>query len=400
MYNNLYMAESRFCITNAKVIDNGVIIPASVFVEDDMIRGVDESSCYSSAGWEIFDAKGLYLSPGFIDIHVHGGGGSDFMDASYHAWNNAINMHLKHGTTSIVPTTLASDIDTLISALEIFNGNRNKFNSRVLGIHVEGPYISPKHAGAQDIRFIRNPDRNEYERILGICPNIIRWTIAPELPGAMEMGDYLLKRNVLPSIGHSDATSDVVYKAMFHGYTHITHLYSAMSTIVRKDGFRHAGVIESAYMFDRLTSEVISDGCHLPPEMLSMVFRLIGSDRVCLVTDAMRAAGENCRESILGDLKTGQRVIIEDGVAKLKDRSAFAGSIATADRLVRTVTNDCGVTLAEAVKMMTLIPARILGKEREIGSVKTGYKADLILFDRNINIKLVMVDGKIRYKVV
>ena len=153
-------------------------------------------------------------------------------------------------------------------------------------------------------------------------------------------------------------------------------------------------------MFDRLTSEVISDGCHLPPEMLSMVFRLIGSDRVCLVTDAMRAAGENCRESILGDLKTGQRVIIEDGVAKMKDRSAFAGSIATADRLVRTVTNDCGVTLAEAVKMMTLIPARILGKEREIGSVKTGYKADLILFDRNINIKLVMVDGKIRYKVV
>ena len=216
MYDNLYMAESRFCITNAKVIDNGVIIPASVFVEDDMIRGVDESSCYSSAGWEIFDAKGLYLSPGFIDIHVHGGGGSDFMDASYHAWNNAINMHLKHGTTSIVPTTLASDIDTLFSALEIFNGNRNKFNSRVLGIHVEGPYISPKHAGAQDIRFIRNPDRNEYERILGICPNIIRWTIAPELPGAMEMGDYLLKRNVLPSIGHSDATSDVVYKAMFH----------------------------------------------------------------------------------------------------------------------------------------------------------------------------------------
>lgn len=400
MYDNLYMAESRFCITNAKVIDNGVIIPASVFVEDGVIRGVDESSCYSSAGWEIFDAKGLYLSPGFIDIHVHGGGGSDFMDASYHAWNNAINMHLEHGTTSIVPTTLASDIDTLISALEIFNGNRNKFNSRVLGIHVEGPYISPKHAGAQDIRFIRNPDKNEYERILGICPDIIRWTIAPELPGAMEMGDYLLKRNVLPSIGHSDATSDVVYKAMFHGYTHITHLYSAMSTIVRKDGFRHAGVIESAYMFDRLTSEVISDGCHLPPEMLSMVFRLIGSDRVCLVTDAMRAAGENCRESILGDLKTGQRVIIEDGVAKLKDRSAFAGSIATADRLVRTVTNDCGVTLAEAVKMMTLIPARILGKEREIGSVKTGYKADLILFDRNINIKLVMVDGKIRYKVV
>lgn len=400
MYDNLYMAESRFCITNAKVIDNGVVIPASVFVEDGVIRGVDESSCYSSAGWEIFDAKGLYLSPGFIDIHVHGGGGSDFMDASYHAWNNAINMHLEHGTTSIVPTTLASDIDTLISALEIFNGNRNKFNSRVLGIHVEGPYISPKHAGAQDIRFIRNPDKNEYERILGICPDIIRWTIAPELPGAMEMGDYLLKRNVLPSIGHSDATSDVVYKAMFHGYTHITHLYSAMSTIVRKDGFRHAGVIESAYMFDRLTSEVISDGCHLPPEMLSMVFRLIGSDRVCLVTDAMRAAGENCRESILGDLKTGQRVIIEDGVAKLKDRSAFAGSIATADRLVRTVTNDCGVTLAEAVKMMTLIPARILGKEREIGSVKTGYKADLILFDRNINIKLVMVDGKIRYKVV
>lgn len=400
MYDNRDMNESRFCITNAKVIDNGVIIPASVFVEDGVIRYVDETSCFSNAGWEIFDAKGLYLSSGFIDIHVHGGGGSDFMDASYSAWSNAIDMHLKHGTTSIVPTTLASDIDTLIKALETFNDNKSKFNCRVLGIHVEGPYISQKHAGAQDMRFIRNPDRNEYEMILGICPDIIRWTIAPELPGAMEMGDYLLERNVLPSIGHSDATSDVVYKAMFHGYTHITHLYSAMSTIVRKNGFRHAGVIECAYMFDRLTSEVIADGCHLPPEILSMVFKFIGSDRVCLVTDAMRAAGENCKESILGDLRTGQSVIIENGVAKLKDRSAFAGSIATADRLVRTVTGGCGISLAEAVKMMTLTPAKILGREREIGSVKTGYKADLILFDRNIDIKFVMVGGKIKYKVV
>ena len=389
------MDGSRFCITNANVIDSGVIIPASVFVEDGLIRYVDETSCLSDAGWEIFDAKGLYLSSGFIDMHVHGGGGSDFMDASYHAWSNAIDMHLKHGTTSIVPTTLASDIDTLISALKTFNDNKNKFNSRVLGIHVEGPYISQKHAGAQDMRFIRNPDRNEYEMILGICPDIIRWTIAPELPGAMEMGDYLLERNVLSSIGHSDATSDVVYKAMFHGYTHITHLYSALSTIVRKNGFRHAGVIECAYMFDRLTSEVIADGCHLPAELLKLIYKVKGSDRICLITDSMRAAGMPDGEYWLGEIGKGVKCIKEDGVAKLPDRSAFAGSVATADRLVRTMINLADVPLYEAVKMASLVPAHLLHVDDRKGVIAEGRDADILIFDEDINISRIILRGEV-----
>ena len=317
------------------------------------------------------------------------------MDASYSAWSNAIDMHLKHGTTSIVPTTLASDIDTLIKALKTCNDNKCKFNSRVLGIHVEGPYISQKHAGAQDMRFIRNPDRNEYEMILRICPDIIRWTIAPELPGAMEMGDYLLERNVLPSIGHSDATSDVVYKAMFHGYTHITHLYSAMSTIVRKNGFRHAGVIECAYMFDRLTSEVIADGCHLPAELLKLIYKVKGSDRICLITDSMRAAGMPDGEFWLGEIGKGVKCIKEDGVAKLPDRSAFAGSVATADRLVRTMINLADVPLYEAVKMASLVPAHLLHVDDRKGVIAEGRDADILIFDEDINISRIILRGEV-----
>ena len=172
-------------IINARILTpQGWLKDGSVIISDNKILEVTNCDL-AIVGAKLIDAKGMYIVPGGVEIHVHGGGGRDFMEGSEDAFRTAIKAHMQHGTTSIVPTTLASDIDTLIKALETFNDNKSKFNCRVLGIHVEGPYISQKHAGAQDMRFIRNPDRNEYEMILGICPDIIRWTIAPELPGAM-----------------------------------------------------------------------------------------------------------------------------------------------------------------------------------------------------------------------
>lgn len=386
-------------IGNVKLIEHCNITPADIVIEDGRIsRIAAPGSVKKQKGCEYIEGNGLYLSHGFLDIHVHGGGGADFMDGSKESWHQIARLHLSHGTTAMVPTTLAADSESLLKAFDTFKECQEGFadGAKFLGVHVEGPYLSPAQCGAQDPAYIRHPDPEEYKKLIRACPKILRWTIAPELPGALEMGDYLVSQGILPCIGHSDATCDQVRMALFHGFRHVTHLYSATSTIVRKQGFRHAGIVESAYLLDTLTSEIIADGCHLPPDLLKMAYRFIGPNRLCLVTDAMRAAGQEGGESILGSLETGQPVIIEDGVAKMPDRLAFAGSICTTDRLVRTMARHSGASLAEAVHMMTAVPAHILGLSGETGSVLPGRKADLVMFDENITIRMVMTDGIVR----
>lgn len=386
-------------IKNVKLVEGMQICPADLIIEGERIREIlPEGLAECAPQAQVIEGNGLYLSHGFIDIHVHGGGGFDFMDATAAAWREISRLHLEHGTTAMVPTTLAADTQSLLRAFEAGRECGGGFldGAKFLGIHVEGPYLAPSQCGAQDPAHIRLPDPVEYKKMVEACPEILRWTIAPELPGALEMGDYLISKGIMPCIGHSDADCDRVRLAMLHGFRHITHLYSAMSTIVRKQGFRHAGIVESAYLLDGMTSEIIADGRHLPPDLLQMAYRFIGPDRLCLITDAMRAAGQESGESILGSLEGGQRVIIEDGVAKMPDRQAFAGSIATTDRLVRTMARNSGASLAEAVHMATAVPARILGLSGETGSVMPGRKADIVLFDENIGIKLVMTDGAVR----
>lgn len=321
------------------------------------------------------------------------------MDGTKEAWHQAASLHLKHGTTGLLPTTLAAGYDELVHALELYNQLKCGFpdSARLLGIHIEGPYLSRSQCGAQDPAYIRDPNPAEYKELLSLCPDILRWTIAPELPGAFDMGDYLAERGVLPCIGHSDADYSTVKEAVSHGYRHITHLYSAMSTIVRKGGFRRAGIVESAYLLPVLSSEIISDGCHLPPSLLTMAYRLIGPDRLALVTDSMRAAGESFGTSILGSLKNGQTVILEDGVAKMPDRTAFAGSICTADRLVRNMVRMAGAGLPDAIRMVTETPARIMNLDKTTGRVEAGRTADLVIFDDRINIRYVLTGGKLRY---
>ncbi|MFR9159922.1 MAG: amidohydrolase family protein [Ruthenibacterium lactatiformans] len=212
------------------------------------------------------------------------------------------------------------------------------------------------------------------------------------------MGLALLARGVLPSIGHSEADSEAVRAAIPCGYRHVTHLYSAMSTIVRKAGFRHAGIVESAYLYDELSSEIIADGCHLPAPLLQLAYRHIGPQRLVLVTDAMRGAGQTQGESILGSLENGQRVILEDGVAKMPDRTAFAGSICTADRLVRTMVTLAGASLPDAVRMITETPARVLGLSDFYGRVEAGRAADLAVFDHTVRIAMVFKDGAVCFE--
>ncbi len=385
-------------IQNVRLVQDGQIRPVTVLIDGEKIAAVLPAGAAPEAD-VVMDGGGRYLSHGFLDIHTHGGGGHDFMDATEEAYLGAAKLHAAHGTTGLAVTTLAASKEEILDSFAVYKGAKSKSQgARLLGVHLEGPYLSPAQSGAQDPRYIRAPKREEYEEIVAACPDILRWTIAPEIPGALELADFLRERGILPSMGHTDATYDQVKEALAHGFTHVTHLYSATSTIVRIKGYRYPGVLESAYLLDDLTVEIIADGCHLPAPLLQMVYRFIGPRRTALITDSMRGAGMPEGESILGSRKNGQRVLIEGGVALLPDRSAFAGSVATTDRLVRNMVELAGASLPDAVEMATETPARILGKSDTLGRVAPGRNADLVLFDDTVTVAMTMVGGRIVYQ--
>lgn len=384
---------------NANLILKDSIRYGYVVVEDDRIQRIGFGKEVPVLPYAAsFDVKGKYLSPGFVELHSHGAGGADFMDGTPEAFETACAAHLRHGTTTILPTTLAATKSEILRSIDSFRQAKERLAGRSLhlhGLHMEGPYLNKDQCGAIDRRYIRSPDPSEYEEFLDYGKGTIaRWTVAVELEGMDRFTARLIRDGILPSVGHSNAEFSQVKAAFDWGVTHVTHLYSAMSTIVRRSGFRHSGVLESAFCLPDMTVEIIADGCHLPVELLEMVYRVKGADKVALTCDSMRCAGQQVTESILGSLENGQKVLIEDGVAKLMDRSAFAGSIATDDRLIRTMYHKAGVPLYDAVRMMTLTPAAIIGLGARRGSIEVGKEADLVCFDENIEVSGVMVSGR------
>ncbi len=211
------------------------------------------------------------------------------------------------------------------------------------------------------------------------------------------MGKYLKANGIIAAIAHTDAIYEEVVEAVENGYSLATHLYSAMSGVTRRNTYRYAGVIESAYLIDSMDVEIIADGIHLPPPLLKLVYKIKGPDRIALITDAMRAAGMPEGESVLGNKETGLKVIVENGVAIMADRSSFAGSVATTDRLVRTMVQMADIPLIEAVRMISKTPATIMGVETTKGSLTIGKDADVLIFDENINIKITIINGEIIY---
>jgi N-acetylglucosamine-6-phosphate deacetylase len=378
-------------ITPNKVIENGTIL-----INGKKITAVSENNIEAEDAVAI-DAKGNYASPGFIDIHVHGGGGHDFMDGSETAFLKIAELHAQYGTTSMLPTTLTSSKEELLQTLSNYESahKKNSNGAQFLGMHLEGPYISMNQRGAQDARYIRNPDAAEYHEILSSTSCIKRWSSAPELKGSLELGRFLKSKNILPAIAHTDAIYEEVLEAFNNGYSLITHLYSAMTGVTRRNAFRYAGVIESAYLIDEMDVEIIADGVHLPPPLLKLVYKIKGPDRIALITDAMRAAGMPEGESILGSLHNGLKVIVEDGVAKLPDRSSFAGSVATTNRLLKTMVQMAGVSINDAVKMLSATPARILNVSDTKGELVAGKDADIVIFDDDFTIQKTIIQGRV-----
>lgn len=378
---------------------NAVVRDGEVCAEDGVITYAGKHR-NDDAQYEVHDYTGFYISPGFLDVHQHGGGGYDYMDGTEEAFIGAATLHAKHGTTTILPTTLTCPDEELFESFATLRRVQKTAypGAYLYGMHLEGPYFSADQKGAQDEAYLQTPNPSHYRKVLEAADGcIVRWTVAPELEGAMELGDELRKHGVLPSMGHSNATIDIAREAILHGYTHLTHFYSGMSSIVRIDGYRYPGLIEAGYLYDELTVEIIADGKHLPDTLLQLVYRSKGVHRTVLVTDAMRGAGQTEGRTILGSLTNGQECFIEDGVAKMPDRKAFAGSVATADRLVRNMKNLAHADLCSAVRMMTETPARLFGI-RERGILRSGFRADLAIFDEDVHILATVRDGEMIYE--
>ena len=392
--------KSLIKIYNGHLITADRIIPdGSVLIRDGVITAVSDHDLDIPEAVTL-DAGGRYISPGFIDIHVHGGGGHDFMDNTVEAFLEIAKIHARFGTTALFPTTLTGSTEDIVKTLETYDRAfpLNESGSQFMGVHLEGPYFAMNQRGAQDPRWIRDPDPREYEYIISRFNSIKRWSAAPELKGAIPFARYLRSKGILVSLAHTDAIYEEVTEAFENGYTLATHLYSGMSGVTRRNAFRYAGVIESAFIIDEMDVEIIADGVHLPAPLLKLIFKIKGRDKIALITDAMRAAGMPPGESIIGNLNTGIKVIVEDGVSKLADRSSFAGSVATADRLVRTMINMAGVSLVDAIRMITQTPASIMKISDQKGSLAVGKDADVVIFDENILIHTTMVKGKVIYQ--
>ncbi len=386
-------------IKGGSVISRGEIVVADVLVRKGKIACVGQNLT-ASAEAEVISAEGQMVSAGFIDLHTHGGGGADFMDGSVEDYATALATHALHGTTLLYPTTLSSTTESLDEALKNYCAASKAALSgaQMGGLHLEGPYFAYEMRGAQDARYLRNPAPEEYMALLNKYEgSIARWSLAPELEGADAMARELRRRRVLVAMGHTNATFEECEKAFEAGFTHLTHFYSCMSSVTRRNAYRYAGVVEFGYYRDDVTCELIGDGIHVPQSLLKLMFKIKGAGRIALCTDSMRGAGMPDGIYKLGSLAEGQDVVVEDGVAKLMDRTAFAGSVATMDRVVRTVHSLTGLPLAEVVLSATETPARIMGLDATKGSIEEGKDADIVIFDDDVNILHTIIGGKVFY---
>ena len=376
-------------IINGRILTpQGWLEGGSVIVEDGKIAEVSNNS-FVIEGAEVIDAKGCDIVPGGIEMHVHGGGGRDFMEGDEEAFRVAIDAHMQYGTTSIFPTLSSSTVPMIEKACETCTKLMAEPDSPVLGLHLEGPYFNPKQAGAQIPEWIKAPVKEEYEYLLEKWPCLKRWDEAPELEGSHEFIKCCCKHGVLPSIGHTRAKYEEVAAANELGMTHATHFYNAMPVVYKNREFKETGTVESIFALENMTVEMIADGIHVPPVMLRMIYQIKGVERTALITDALACAASK------DDTAFDPRVVLEDGVCKLADRSALAGSIATMDRLVRTCVQQAGIPMEDACRMISETPAKIMGVYDRKGSLEKGKDADIIFFDKDQELTFVMQMGRI-----
>lgn len=376
-------------IFNARILTpQGWLKDGSVLIRDGKILEVTNCDL-PIVGATRIDAKGSYIIPGGVEIHVHGGGGRDFMEGTEDAFRTAVKAHMQHGTTSIFPTLSSSTIPMIRAAAATTEKLMAESGSPVMGLHLEGHYFNMKMAGGQMPENIKNPDPNEYIPLLEETHCIKRWDAAPELPGAMQFGKYITSKGVLAAVGHTQAEFEDIYMAHEAGFSHATHFYNAMPGFHKRKGYKYEGTVESIYLMEDMTVEMIADGIHVPPTILKLIHKIKGVEKTALITDALACAASDSQEAF------DPRVIIEDGVCKLADRSALAGSIATMDRLIRTAVQKAEISLEDASRMASETPARIMGIADRKGTLEKGKDADILALDNDLNLMAVWAMGEI-----
>lgn len=370
----IFPDKIRDCIV---VTHNGKII--------DICNTFDET-----AETEIIDCGGLYLSPGFVDIHVHGGGNKSAMSENYRDIIEMAQAHLKYGTTSIAPTTLAAPVEQLKNVtLSIKKASEECKNSTILGVHFEGPYISKKYKGAQSEDNILNPTKNPPDELFDLWDKVLIMGAAPEVPGVLELGDKLKSRGIVGSVAHSAASYEQVEEALNHGFSDITHIYNACSSCFKTGALRTAGVVEAGLSIDSISAQTIADLKHLPKGLLKLIYKCKGDEKMYLITDGLEYSASKIKENTVFTQENGISVVYENNVMLLADKSALAGSVATLRDCVRNMYKEVGVPLYSAVKMASLTPATVVGYQNTKGQIKAGYDADLVIFDDDLNIKSV-----------
>ena len=378
-------------------IINAKIVTATAVLED-CVCGIENGKIVylgkpPFAADEAVDAKGGYLVPGFVDIHCHGALGMAFMDGDEEKFRQIADFHLSRGTTTLLASTSTSSLEEIEGTLRTCESYLSKHpKSTIAGVHMEGPCVNAKQCGAQATQFMRQPNVAELKSWKENYPCVLRVGAAPELDGGMEFARVGTELGLKMSVAHTDAEFSEIEQAKDNGYTIMTHLYSGMKGVTRKNSYRIAGAVEAGLYFDELYAEVIADGKHLPFELLKFIYKCKGADKICLVTDATRGCGLADGELTIGvSGASATPIIVEDGVAKLLDRQSFAGSTATSDRLYRTMAQAIGKDMVALSKMASLTPARAMGWT-DVGEIAVGKKADLLILNENLEIEKIITE--------
>ena len=376
-------------IINGKIFTpHGWVNNGSIVMENSKIRDILNSDDPVDGVDKIIDARGAYVLPGAIDIHVHGGGGRNFMETTEDAFLEAIAAHRSHGTTAIAPTLSSSTNKMIDDAATTCDKLMADPNNGIIGLHLEGPYFNPKKAGAQMPEIIRAINPDEYKDLVERHSSIRRWDAAPELEGSEEFARYLRSKGVVVSLAHTAATPDDVDRAAHAGFSHATHFYNAMTQYHKEGMYSKAGTVEGVYDHPEMTVEVISDGIHVPVRTIRLAHRVKGVENMAFITDALAVAASDSTKAF------DQRVRIENGVCVLADGSAIAGSIATMDRVIKVAVTEAGLPLEDVARMVSETPAKIMGVYDRKGSLERGKDADIIMMDGDLNLTGVIQMGR------
>ena len=394
-----------FRIVNATLIlPNCAVRNGVIDIEAGRIRALGPERELSSWSGSIVDAAGAFVTPGFVDVHVHGGDNADFMDGTIAAFETAVRAHTRHGTTSIVPTSTVARHEQTLTFLENTRSMRRRRAQpqvglcRVVGAHLYGPYFNEEKVGCHPKDLARPPQAAEYEQYLEFADVLVTATCAPELPGAADFFRAAASKGIRLNAGHSDATWTEMEAAYQLGMRHVDHLYCAMSSVSslreRCGTPMQASMLEFVLATDDMTTEVIADGRHLSRELLRFVATVKGPAKTALVTDCSRALDQPPGAYTFGPRDGGEAFYSDGGVGLMPGSVNLASSVRGMDFMVRHMHQEVGLDLPTAVRMASLTPATIIGVDGEIGSLTPGKRADLLFLDATLNVTKVYLDGE------